>query len=574
MTFEVEGEAERIELRDGSVAIAEAGTRFVELAPRQLKLERGSLYLLVEKAETPLEVATPQGTAQALGTRFLVSSQPKDTLVSVAQGRVVLKGADGEAVDLRRGEMGVLAPGDLVRRPAPRISHQIAWAREALKSDEWIDGGGALSGLVAIDPSGQESRLELREYTLDVYIEDGVARTTIDQTFFNHYHSNTEGTFFFPLPPGAAVSRMAMYVFGKRNEAGMVERKRGQQIYNDIKYANRDPALLEQLEGNQYKLRIFPLEGRQEKRIFISFTQTVDELYRELRYWMPMDHTHENAGEVKINIRVKGGAKEFDAESSTHAFVRKVEGDDLLLSYAAQDIKPDQDLLLKLLPKGKSEQLAETAMLARDGMNFLHARIRPELAGEVGSDPREWFVINDMSASRSAADVAVQAHIIGRLLAEADDEDRIAIANLNTDTQKLTAGLVSLRSDEAAAAVATIREGRRIGGTNLEDGIATVQAWIKESGAKNPHIVYIGDGLATDGKKTAAELALMLDGEVPFIGIAVGKKADLSFLRTAANATGGAAFLMNPDEDLNWRVLDMLASFNTPRLTSIRWEIS
>ena len=112
----------------------------------------------------------------------------------------------------------------LVRRPAPRISHLVAWARESLKEDELISEVSVRNGLIAIDPGGQESRLELREYTLDVYIENGVARTTIDQTFFNHYHGNTEGTFYFPLPPGAAVSRMAMYVNGVRNEAGMVER--------------------------------------------------------------------------------------------------------------------------------------------------------------------------------------------------------------------------------------------------------------------------------------------------------------------------------------------------------------
>ena len=125
---------------------------------------------------------------------------------------------------------------------------------------------------------------------------------------------------------------MAMYVNGVRNEAGMVERHRGQQIYNDIKYANRDPALLEQLEGNQYKLRIFPLEGRQEKRIFISFTRTVDELYRELRYWMPMDHTHENAGKVKVNVRIKDGAGQFDAKSGTHDFTSEVDGEDRIVN--------------------------------------------------------------------------------------------------------------------------------------------------------------------------------------------------------------------------------------------------
>jgi len=57
--------------------------------------------------------------------------------------------------------------------------------------------GGAL---VTIDPNGQSSKLSLRNYHIDVHIEDGFARTTIDQTYFNHTHSRLEGTFHFPLP--------------------------------------------------------------------------------------------------------------------------------------------------------------------------------------------------------------------------------------------------------------------------------------------------------------------------------------------------------------------------------------
>ena len=113
----------------------------------------------------------------------------------------------------------------------------------------------------------------------------------------------------------------------------------------------------EQLEGNLYKLRIFPLEGRHEKRIFISCTQSLDELYRNIHYWFPMDHTSDNAGKVEINVRVKFGAELYDVKSSTHEFETKVEGDDLVLTYSAENIKPEQDLLLNLLPKEKSKKL-------------------------------------------------------------------------------------------------------------------------------------------------------------------------------------------------------------------------
>ena len=115
--------------------------------------------------------------------------------------------------------------------------------------------------------------MSLRDYHIDVHIEDGFARTTIDQTYFNDLPTRQEGTFYFPLPPDAALSRLAMYCDGALNEGGMVERDYGRAAFEEIVRKKRDPALLEWVDGATFKMRVFPLEGWQEKRIILSYTQ-------------------------------------------------------------------------------------------------------------------------------------------------------------------------------------------------------------------------------------------------------------------------------------------------------------
>ena len=80
-----------------------------------------------------------------------------------------------------------------------------------------------------------------------MYIEDGFARTTIDQTYFNHEQGRLEGLFYFPLPPDASISRLAMYVHGRLMEGGMAEREHARNVFETIKYRSLDPALLELL---------------------------------------------------------------------------------------------------------------------------------------------------------------------------------------------------------------------------------------------------------------------------------------------------------------------------------------
>src|SRR5207244_5879653 len=143
-------------------------------------------------------------------------------------------------------------------------------------------------------------------------IEDGYARTTIDQTYFNELASRQEGTFFFPLPPDASLSRLAMYVANGSEcdlmEGGMVEREQGRQIFESIVRRMKDPALLEWVDGNTFKMRVFPLEGRQEKRIILSYTQKLTGLYGKASYRFPGGHNLDDVGHCAFHARLHNGA--------------------------------------------------------------------------------------------------------------------------------------------------------------------------------------------------------------------------------------------------------------------------
>ena len=555
------------------MVIAKVGTQYSVEQQRRLRLEQGELYLIVAKSETPFVVETADGKVRATGTRFAVSVGNK-TEAAVAQGTVVLESSDGE-ISLGAGQQGTLVKSQPpTRRPAKRLSYLVNWAKQALAQEKLlVKTQPQDSGLVAIDPYGQEAKLSLRKYHVDVYIEDGVARTTIDQTFFNHNPWNTEGTFYFPLPQDASVSRLAMYVFGQLNEGGMVTRQRGQQIYNDILYQRRDPALLEMMEGNMFKMRIFPLEGRQEKRIFLSYTQNLDELYGQMKYMFPMEHANDVAGELSIRVHIKDGAKHFDPRSSTHQLKTTLAGDDVVLEFDAKKVKPDQDFLLNLLPKEeKAKSEVRVAVCEKDGNHYFSAKLTPELTGGNQPVPRQWIVLNDVSASRTQLDIKAQRYVLERLVAEADDDDSVFLIDVNTVARNVLKKPVNVRSADVKVIV-DHRPERVLGATNLAAGFKAAGEVIQKFDLKNPHLLYLGDGVATDGQKAVSELPGLIPSGCKFVGVGVGNKVNSLFLQEAANRTGGTFTTINANEDIDWRVFDLLASMNTARMMNIKVEL-
>ena len=57
-----------------------------------------------------------------------------------------------------------------------------------------------------------------------------------------------------------------------------------------------------------------------------------------------------------------------------------------------------------------------------------------------------------------------------------------------------------------------------------------------------------------------------------YVGVGVGKRWKRTLMKTAAARTGGYFTQINPDEQIRWRAIDLLATLNTPRLLNVRVE--
>ena len=54
--------------------------------------------------------------------------------------------------------------------------------------------------------------MEIARYHVNVVLKPPVALVQIDESFYNPYSGQREGTFVFNLPRGASISRFAMFV--------------------------------------------------------------------------------------------------------------------------------------------------------------------------------------------------------------------------------------------------------------------------------------------------------------------------------------------------------------------------
>ncbi|WP_460142123.1 FecR family protein [Pseudomonas sp. S2_E01] len=135
------GERRELVLSDGShVQLNSDSALDVKFDGQQrvIELLAGELWVEVAKdAQRPFVVRTDQGTATALGTRYLVKRDADgSTVVSVLESVVAAKPRAGEVVNVKAGEQTVLRDGDVAKPQAIGDASPDAWTRGLLKVDD------------------------------------------------------------------------------------------------------------------------------------------------------------------------------------------------------------------------------------------------------------------------------------------------------------------------------------------------------------------------------------------------------------------------------------------------------
>src|SRR5262245_8648589 len=567
------GQKRRVTLPDGSVVYLNQNTEIALATDRHVVLAKGELFVEAAPAKSEDDrflVEAPNRSVTAHGTKFAVMAGKAGTGVLVTQGKVEVSGI---AQKLTTGQE--LAAGTDKIAPAPRASAALDWARDLMVAAEspLVPAGKHSGGsLVAVDPYGQEAKLQLVKFHIDVHIEDGFARTTIDQTYFNHESSRMEGTFYFPLPPDASLSRLAMYVDGDLMEGGMAERDHARDVYETIRYQNRDPALLEWVDGSVFKMRVFPLEARQEKRIILSYTQKLPVLYSQSTYRFPAGHTLAVVDNWSFRAFVRGGSQ-MSATSSSHPEMKFMrQGDDLVVTDQAKLAKVDRDVVLQFNDHA-AQANADTFRRSGgelDGQKYLMFRYRPELPSAPRRERRDWVFLFESSGARDPLVARAQVEVIRSLLANAEHEDTFAILSVGTRVRTWSESPQPATPENIGKAVAWLEGRHLIGALNLDQALSDAAAVLRAG--SNPHLVHVGGGIASIGEQRADELVKRIPQGVRYVGIGVGKRFSPAFMKVAAERTGGLFTQVNPDEPINWRGFEIASTLNAPRLLNVLVE--
>ena len=129
-----------------------------------------------------------------------------------------------------------------------------------------------------------------------------VARTRTDQVFTNRADRVVEGIYEFTLPEGAIITDLVLWIGDKRVQGIIMEKEAARRVYDAIVRRRIDPALIEQVTANQFRLSIFPFPAQGSRRVEFEYMQLLEARSGRLDYTFPLAPETDQAVEMKLFV--------------------------------------------------------------------------------------------------------------------------------------------------------------------------------------------------------------------------------------------------------------------------------
>ena len=372
--------------------------------------------------------------------------------------------------------------------------------------------------------------------SLDVLVEvtGSIASTRYTMVFKNKTNRILEGELTFPLPDGRSVTYYALDINGKMRDAVPVEKAKATQVFEEIEQRRVDPGLLERVEGNNFRTRIYPIPADGIRTISIGYEEELPLEKELLRYRLPMAYPDpiENFT-VKATVW-KSSVKPIVSDSAAELHFDRAD-ENYVASFNRKNYRPTRALNFALpAPVDIPQVMVQSAQ----GNYYFFASIAPKIETRKKQWDNDLAIIWDVSLSGSQRDLNREIELLDLLFAEKKNANVYLYFLNNTLTKmvnKNTAnGEYKVNNGNWDGLKNVLKKASFDGGTDFSK--------INLNAIAGKEILFFSDGIST---LSDADFIKNTTVKYPIHCIVSSAKADYSAMRLIAGKTKGKFININ-----------------------------
>jgi Ca-activated chloride channel family protein len=439
--------------------------------------------------------------------------------------------------------------------------------------------------------------LSLSEMTVKVDINNQFARVKVMQIYTNNTGRILEGKYVFLIPNTAIISDFAVWDGDVRIPGVIIEKRRANEIYEEIKQQYIDPGLLESEEGESaFSTKITPIQPYSTKRMEIEYTEVlpVDGLKSYFSFPLrPSDFGKQTANGFRLDLAIssKHKMKDFNLISKQYPLNISQQTENLIVaSYEASQIVFQEDFAFNYslnVPKSEVQVLAYRApervspLELRDPAKanpnpdgyFEASVIFSGRATKAKSEPRSVVLMLDTSLSMRLEKLDKSIEAIEFFLHSLTPKDNFNLVLFNDDVNVFSSSPMAATVDNVEKAILFIRNSYLSGGTDLITGLKAGLDAARKLPAGERSIVMLTDGNSTLASTSLKKITSTFNSENKEVArlyvFGIGSDTDTQVLGELVRGSNGYFNWARETEDLRFKLASFFDKVGKPVIENI-----
>ncbi|MBZ4037197.1 carboxypeptidase-like regulatory domain-containing protein [Flavobacterium sp. 17A] len=367
-------------------------------------------------------------------------------------------------------------------------------------------------------------KVRMSQLKVNVKIVGNIAYTTAEMHFFNSGTRQMEAELIFPLPENVSVSRYAIDINGKLREAVPVNKNKGKQVFEAIEHRRVDPGLLEKVDGNNFKTRIYPLMPNGERIVVIGYEEELSASDKDNLVYQLLSRYPKKLDKFEINVSVLGAAAKpvVSGESETEIVFSKW-NQSFEASEKKENYQPSEKLLFKIPIQ---QNIPSVVMQDVGGQYYFYGNTFVEGAKTAKKTPASIGLIWDNSLSCQNCDLKKELDLLDAYFQKIKNT-KVTLYFLNYTFEKQREFVISNGNWTELKAI--LEKTRYDGGTRFS----------QINFENQDEYLFFSDGLSSLSEN------ILLKTKKPIYAITSSVSADFAFLNFSATKTGGNFINLN-----------------------------
>jgi Ca-activated chloride channel family protein len=385
--------------------------------------------------------------------------------------------------------------------------------------------------------------LSLDEMRVTIDIDNQHASVSVLQIFASHWGTILEGKYLFALPPTALISDFAVWDDLVRIPGVILEKRRAEEIYDELTQQRIDPGLLKQegdgAEGARpgvFSVKVAPIPAWGNKRLELSYTQTIPVEGLRSYFSFPLKpnlYGRQQVGHLIIDLTVRSDVnlRDFRLVSASYPLqivekaAQTVKGffegyhveltEDFSVEYALDAPRSQLSFLAfrsrgdKLTEKGKPVTAFDQPAQAQKPeagyffvsalLNEAHLTAKSAADSPKNAPPKSVVLLLDTSLSMKWDKLKRAYDAVEYFLRGLSPQDDFNLILFNSEVSVFKPSTVAVSAGSVTQGLDFIKKSYMQGGTDLQAGLKAALDAAASARSQERYLVVVTDGNPTLG---------------------------------------------------------------------------